>query len=351
MADFASTIAYITHPHYVEHDLPEHPEHAGRIRAVWRRMGESGLLPHLQVHEAVEVTREQIAAVHTEDYIRTLERISAQTAPMMRIDADTYAAPISYEIARLSAGAQTQAVDLLFTGKAEKAITPTRPPGHHAIAPRGMGFCLLANVAIAVRHAQQAYGIERVLIVDFDVHHGNGTEAIFYDDPSVLFVSTHQVPLYPSTGAIDDIGTGRGTGYTLNLPVRVNTGDEQFRQLFREVIWPAAERYRPELVIVSAGFDAHWLDPLAGLRLTNTGFADLCVQLDEMANQLAGGRILFAMEGGYNVDALSYGFVNIANVLLGESVIDPLGAPPPLSGRAEPDVSPIIQAARELHKL
>lgn len=340
-------IAYITHPRYIEHDLAEHPEHAGRIRAVWRYMEESGLLPRLLTPQAIEVARAQIAAVHTEDYIRTLERISEQ-ARMMRLDADTYAAPVSYEIARLSAGAQTLAVDMLFDGRATKAIAASRPPGHHAVAERGMGFCLLSNVAIAARHAQQAWGVERVLIVDFDVHHGNGTEAIFYQDESVFFLSTHQSPLYPGTGALEDTGSGRGEGFTLNLPLPANTGDAGFRAIFEQVVWPVAKRYQPGLIIVSAGFDAHWLDPLAGLQLTSTGFAALCSELNQMAEAVCGGKILFAMEGGYNVDALGTGMANIARVLLGEPPLDPLGAPPP---RAEPDIAPLLQAARALHHL
>jgi acetoin utilization deacetylase AcuC-like enzyme len=339
--------AYITHPRYQEHDLGEHPEHAGRIRAVWQRMYEGGLLDRLVVREAVEATGAQIAAVHTEDYLQTLERVSEQSR-IMRIDADTYALPVSYEIARLSAGAQTLGVDLIFTDEVTRAVCATRPPGHHAIAGRGMGFCLLANVAIAARHAQHAYGVERVLIVDFDVHHGNGTEAIFYDDPSVLFVSTHQAPLYPGTGALEDTGTGAGAGTTLNLPVPANTGDAGLLALFDEVIAPAVERYRPGFIIASAGFDAHWLDPLAGLRVTSTGFAHIAQRLNAMADRSCGGRILYGMEGGYNVDALSYGMSNIARVCLGDAPIDPLGAPPP---RPEPDLTGLIAKARRIHGL
>jgi acetoin utilization deacetylase AcuC-like enzyme len=339
---------YVTHPRYVEHHLAEHPEHAGRIRAVWQRMDESGLLPRLRVMEAVPVTDDQIAAVHTEEYIALLSHISTLER-MVRLDADTYAAPVSVEIAKLSAGALTTAVDVIFSGQAVNGVAACRPPGHHAIAERGMGFCLLSNVAIAARHAQQRYGIERVMVVDYDVHHGNGTEAIFYDDPSVLFISTHQHPLYPGTGAVHDTGTGRGLGYTLNIPLPAGVGDTGYAEVFEQVIWRAARRYQPELILVSAGFDGHWKDPLAGMKLTLAGYAHLTSELKQMADELCGGRILFAMEGGYNLDAISHGMTNIARILIGEAPIDPMGAP--ALPRGETSAAAVIAEVRAVHRL
>lgn len=341
------TPLYVTHPRYPEHDLAEHPEHAGRIRAVWQRMEESGLLPRLQVQEATPVTTAQIAAVHTADHLRVLDVIAGQRH-VLRVDADTYATPASPEIARLSAGAVVDAVDAVMTGAAENAVAACRPPGHHAIAERGMGFCLLANVAIAARHAQRQYGIERVFIVDYDVHHGNGTEAIFYDDPSIYFVSTHQSPLYPGTGMLEDTGANRGEGYTLNIPMPAGVGDRGYAAVFEQVIWPAAQRFKPDLILVSAGFDAHWLDPLAGMRLTTGGYGQISRALKQMADALCGGRIVFAMEGGYNLDAISYGMVNIARVLLGDEPTDPTGPPPTPH---ETDIGGLIATIRALHRL
>lgn len=342
-----TTTAYFTHPRYVEHDLAEHPEHAGRIRAVWKRLETDGLLDRMIVHEAREVTYDQIAAVHTPEYLHVLEQVSQQPH-LLRLDSDTYLGPNSYAVARLSAGAVVGAVDSVLKQEVRHALAACRPPGHHAIRERGMGFCLLANVAIAARHAQRTYGIERVLIVDYDVHHGNGTEAIFYADPSVFFVSTHQSPLYPGTGALEDIGSGAGTGYTLNIPLPPGVSDTGYAAVFERLIWPAARRFKPELILVSAGFDAHWLDPLAGMRLTTSGYAHISRELIRMADELCAGRIIFAMEGGYNLDALSHGMANIARCLLGQEPVDPLGPPPPAP---EPDINGRIDEIRVLHRM
>lgn len=341
------TTVYVTHPRYTEHDLPQHPEHAGRIRAVWRRMNDSGLLARLLSREAETISPELILSVHTPEHLTLLEKIS--TLPRtVRIDADTYACPNSYEIARLSAGAAVLAVNSVVQGKAANGLVVARPPGHHAEPDRAMGFCLLNNVAIAARHAQQAFGIERILIVDYDVHHGNGTEVVFYDDPSVLFISTHQYPLYPGTGALTDTGSGKGEGYTINLPLPANTGDSGYATVFEQIVAPAAERFKPELILVSAGYDAHWLDPLAGMRLSLTGYAHLSRELVRMAEQYCSGKIIFVMEGGYNLDALSYGSCNIARVLLGDEIEDPLGLPD--DGR-EPDITALLEQVRRLHRL
>ncbi len=342
------TTVYTTHPRYTEHDLPQHPEHAGRIRSVWRRLSDSGLLARLLAREAEAISSELILSVHTPEHLALLEKIA--TLPRTaRIDADTYACPSSNEIARLSAGAAVMAVDSVMTGEAANGLVAARPPGHHAEPDRAMGFCLLNNIAIAARHAQKAFGVERVLIVDYDVHHGNGTEAIFYDDPSVLFVSTHQYPLYPGTGAVTDTGAGAGQGYTINIPLAAGVGDAGYAAVFEQVVAPAAERFKPQLILVSAGFDAHWLDPLAGMRLSLGGYAHLSRELTRLANQLCEGRIIFVMEGGYNLDALSEGMVNLARALLGEDTHDPLGLPD--DGAVEPQISTLLGRIRQLHRL
>jgi acetoin utilization deacetylase AcuC-like enzyme len=265
------------------------------------------------------------------------------------LDANTYAGPGALEIARLSAGGAVDAVDAVCAGTVDNGLAAVRPPGHHAIADYGLGFCLLGNIAIAARHAQQKYGIERVLIVDYDVHHGNGTEAMFYDDPSILFISTHQYPLYPGTGAVTDVGTGAGVGYTINVPLPAYCGDANYTRIFDEIVWKAAERFQPQLVLVSAGLDAHWTDPLAGMKLTLNGYAHLSSELMRMADQYCSGKIVFVMEGGYDLDGLSHGISNIARLLLGDAPTDPLGLPP--NPRAEPDISHLLARIKSLHNL
>lgn len=342
------TTIYTTHPRYVEHDYPGHPEHAGRIRAVWQRLDENGLSARMNKVEAQPVTDAQILSVHTKDYLELLKQLNLLDTTRL-LDLNTYAGPDVLDIARLSAGGVVDAVDAVMRGAANNGLAAVRPPGHHAIADYGLGFCILGNIAIGARHAQQNYGIERVLIVDYDVHHGNGTEAMFYDDPSILFISTHQYPLYPGTGALTDIGTGAGTGYTINLPLPAYCGDANYARIFDEIVWKAAERFQPQLVLVSAGFDAHWTDPLASMKLTLDGYAHLSSELIRMAERYCEGKIVFVMEGGYDLDGLSYGMANLARLLLGEAPVDPLGAPP--NPRPEPDISGLLSTVKRLHGL
>lgn len=342
------TTAYVTHPRFSEHHLPEHPEHAGRIRAVWRRLGETGLAARMHALDVQPVTDEQILAVHSRGYLDVLQRIGS-LGRTVRLDADTYANPTSYEVACLAAGAVCTAADAVLRGDAANSLAVVRPPGHHAMPDHGMGFCLLGNIAIAAADARRRHQVERILIVDFDVHHGNGTEAMFYDDPSVLFVSTHQYPLYPGTGALEDIGAGAGQGYTANIPIPGGHGDASYAAIFEQVVWPLADRFQPQLILASAGFDAHWADPLAGIRLSLNGYALLCSELLRMADQYCGGKIVFVMEGGYNLEALSGGVCNLARLLLGDAPEDSLG--PAASARPPSEIQPLIADLRRLHRL
>jgi acetoin utilization deacetylase AcuC-like enzyme len=341
------TTAYVTHSRYPEHDLPHHPEHAGRIRAVWKALDEAGLSARMNALTPEYATREMLEAVHTPEYLDQIDKIAGADR-MILLDADTYLGGTSHEVALLSAGGVVRAVDEVLSGRANNAIAAVRPPGHHAMPGYAMGFCLYGNIAIAARHAQRAYGLKRVLIMDFDVHHGNGTEAMFYDDPSVLFISTHQHLLYPGTGMLNDTGTGAGEGYTINVPLPAGTGDQGFAAVFEQIIWKATERFQPELLLISAGYDAHLSDPLAQIRLTLRGYDHIQRELIRMAEKFCGGKIVFVMEGGYNLDALSFGWTNIARALLGDSdAVDPLGA----NTRAEPDISDLIAQIKTLHNL
>ena len=343
------TTVYTTHARYDEHDFPGHPEHAGRIRAVWNYLAEAGITAQLQAVTAQPVSTELITTVHTHDYLGILQRIAASNQRHVRLDADTYASSTSYEIARLAAGGVVDAVDAVLSGQADNGLAAVRPPGHHAMPDHGMGFCLLGNIAIAARHAQKVYNIERVLIVDYDVHHGNGTQAMFYNDPSVMFISTHQSPFYPMTGWLEETGQSAGKGCTLNIPLNAGHGDACYAAIYQEIIWPAAERFQPQLILVSAGFDAHWDDPLAGMRLSLTGYTHITRELIQMARQFCDGKIVFVMEGGYNLDILSRGMANIAYALLGsDKVDDPFGA---VQERSEAEYQALIAQIKRLHKL
>lgn len=344
------TTVYVTHPRFTEHDLPGHPEHAGRIRSVWAKMVTSGLIQRVTSLDSHPVEEEWVFAVHTPEYIELLHWINDTHQQHIHLDADTYAGPTAYEVARLAAGGVVTAVDEVLSRRAQNGLAAIRPPGHHAMPSHGMGFCILGNVPIATRYAQKTYGIKRVMIVDYDVHHGNGTEAMFYDDPSVLFISTHQSPFYPGTGAVTDIGHGEGKGFTVNIPLAAGHGDRSYATLYEHILWPAAERFKPQLIFVSAGFDSHWIDPIAGMRLSLTGYAHLTRELIRMAHQFCGGKIIFVMEGGYNLEALSNGIVNIVHALLGEDTVsDPLG--PPRNDQPEPNIAPLLAKLKEIHNL
>jgi acetoin utilization deacetylase AcuC-like enzyme len=340
------TTAYVTHRRYADHTLHGHPENAGRLHAIWHRLEEARVLQDLTALEPVEATQSQIEAVHQRSYLDMLEEPRTHTA--MLDHSDTYLLPDSYAIARLAAGGVIRAVDAVLHGEVNNGLALIRPPGHHATPQWGMGFCILSNAAIAARYAQSAFGLERIMIADYDVHHGNGTQDIFYDDPDVLFVSTHQYPFYPGTGALDETGIGAGEGYTINLPLSAGIGDAGYAQLYEEIMWPAARRFKPQLIVVSAGFDAHWADPLAMMGLTLSGYAHLSRELVAMAGELCQGRIVFVLEGGYNFDVLGNGILNACYALLGrDEIADPLGS----QQHDEPSVERLLSAAKQIHHL
>jgi acetoin utilization deacetylase AcuC-like enzyme len=341
------TTVYVTHPRYIEHEMPGHPEHPGRIQAIWQELDASGLAARMKCVAPDMVDDEQILAVHTPQYLDILKEISQRTSGVL-FDSDTYAFPESPDIARLSAGGVVRAVDEVLSGEADNGLAVVRPPGHHALPQRGMGFCLLGNIAIAAHHALNVHGLDRVLIVDYDVHHGNGTQDMFYDDNRVLYISTHQSPYYPGSGSIEEIGTGSGRGFTVNIPLPAGCGDQNYARVYEEIVWPVAGRFDPQLILVSAGFDVHWVDPLASMALSLAGYAHLNRQLMQMAEQLCGGRIVFVTEGGYDLDALAHGVRNIAHALLRDDEFsDPLGT----KTAREPNIDSLIQRLRDTHNI
>ena len=341
------TTAYASDASFTEHDFPRHPEHAGRIKAVWAELASSGLDEQMLRVAALPATDQQIRAVHSAAHLQGLRAISQQPKRVF-IDPDTYALPASLGIARRAAGAVIQVIDAIAGGKAVNGMAVVRPPGHHATASHPMGFCLLNSIAIAARHAQKQQQLEKVLILDYDVHHGNGTQDIFYADPSVLFISIHQSPFYPGSGGIDEIGAGAGRGSTLNIPIPGGCGDDAYALLFAELVQPAIAAFEPDLMLVSAGFDAHWADPLAQMQLSLAGYDALARASIQMAQAVCDGRIVFVMEGGYDLPALAHGWRNIAGALLGsDELSDPYGAAP--QPRPAGELRPLIRRLRRLH--
>ncbi|MBM4139537.1 MAG: histone deacetylase [Nitrospira sp.] len=295
----------VYHPAYLEHDMGVgHPESPNRLRAIMQQLEQSGTMARLTRIEPRKAEDEWITLVHTPSYVASLKR-HAPTSGRVSLDPDTFMSPASLDAAYLAAGGALAGVDAIMAGQVDHVFCAVRPPGHHAEAGRAMGFCLFNNVAIAAHYAQKKYGLSRILIVDWDVHHGNGTQHSFEDDPSVLFFSTHQYPHYPGTGRADERGRGPGEGYTINVPMKAGEGDDEYRAIFYKVLVPAADAFKPEFVIVSAGFDAHKDDPLASMELTEVGYADLTGILAGIATRHAEGRILSSLEGGYNLTALA----------------------------------------------
>jgi acetoin utilization deacetylase AcuC-like enzyme len=341
------TVLLITDERFDQHDMPGHPEHAGRLQAVRQQLVADDLLERTLTEKAQPVDLDLVRSVHVPEYVAQLER-TAHTTASQWLDADTYATPRSFEVALLAAGAATLAVGGVLKGTADRAIALVRPPGHHATRARAMGFCLINNIAVAARFAQQVHRVERIAIVDYDVHHGNGTQDIFYEDSSVLYISTHQSPLYPGTGSLYEMGRAGGEGCTLNIPLPPGVGDEGYERVFERVILPALQRFAPELILASVGFDAHWADPLANMTLSLQGYHRLCQLLIESARDCCKGRIVFVMEGGYHLGALSHGWANIVRATLGDADFsDPLG-PAPAPSR---DVSRLIEQVRHTHGL
>ncbi len=340
------TTAYVTDTRFAAHNLPGHVENAERLRAIHQLLNERGLPDRMLRLTPEPANRAQLLMAHADDYLGLLAWTETQKG--LQLGPDTYVLPQSFEIARLSAGSAIKGVDAVLSGQADNALVCARPPGHHATPAMGMGFCLLDNIAIAARHAQNAYGLKRVMIVDYDVHHGNGTQDIFYADPSVMFLSTHQYPWYPGTGAVDEVGEGEGVGATVNVPLPAGVGDEGYGQVYQQIVWPVVRRFEPQLMMVSAGFDAHWADPLCQMKLTLKGYDLLTRELMAMADAFCSGRIVFVLEGGYNLTSLSHGVLNVAHALLGDSdLVDPLG---PAKG-AEPGIASLIGQIKRIHKL
>lgn len=337
-------------PLYLEHETGEHPENAGRLRPVVALLRQEGLWDALTHLAPTPATLEALHAVHDPGYERFLKQVSESGGGWLT--ADTVMGPRSYDVARLGAGAAVRAVEAVMAGEVASAFSLSRPPGHHARPAAGMGFCLFNSAAVAARDAVRRLGVSRVLLLDFDVHHGNGTQEIFYDDPAVFYVSLHQWPAYPGTGALEERGEGAGLGRTANLPLPGGLGDAPYLDAFDTLLAPLVRRFQPELILVSAGYDAHWTNgrylSSIEMNVTVNGFAGMVSRLRAWAAELCGGRIAFVLEGGYDPDALAASVLATLRVLREEPHVDPF---PPPSLPDTPDLSGLWGRFRDVHGL
>ena len=299
------------------HDTGGHVENPRRLAAIEAELTRLDLLTGRPEVAFEPAPLEALVRVHDPRYLEIVADVAAQGGAWL--DGDTVVLPDSWDVARLAAGAALAATDAVLDNRVSRAFCLVRPPGHHATPTRGMGFCLVNNVAVAAAHALSR-GLERVAIVDWDVHHGNGTQDAFYATDRVFFCSLHQSPLYPGTGMADEGGEGKGEGYTLNLPLRPGGDDHTYRRVFAEQVEPALRVYRPELILVSAGFDAHARDPLANMRLSEAGFAWLASRILALATELCAGRFVALLEGGYDLDALAASVAATIRAFDGETV-------------------------------
>jgi acetoin utilization deacetylase AcuC-like enzyme len=289
---------------YLQHSAGSyHPESPERLAAVYAMLSQPSMAPKFVQIAPREATHKEIETIHSPSYVEYIASTDGQDN--VYLDPDTATSPESYRIAKLAVGGLCNAIDAVMDKKVDNAFAFVRPPGHHAEKGSAAGFCIFNNVAIGAMHAINKYSLKKILIVDWDLHHGNGTQHSFYEDPRILYFSTHQYPYYPGTGSLQEIGRGKGEGYTINVPLSVGAGDASFVKIFRKILQPVALEFKPELVLLSAGFDTYYQDPLGGMRVTPVGFAALTRILLKIAESCCQGRFVAVLEGGYHIAGLT----------------------------------------------
>jgi acetoin utilization deacetylase AcuC-like enzyme len=306
-------------PLYLEHDTGYgHPERAERLEATLQILRKSGLSEKVQIVAPRDATIEEIQLVHPKGYIEKVKSVAESGGGYL--DMDTPVSPKSYQAALRSAGASLEGLERIFAGEIDNAFCLQRPPGHHATATQGMGFCLFNNNAVASRFAMENLGVERVFILDWDAHHGNGIQDIFYDDNKVLYVSLHQYPHYPGSGSYHEVGSGAGEGYTVNFPLPPRSGEDVYLTAFDQVILPIARQYDPQLVLISAGYDGHYSDPLCSMNLSASTYSEMAIRLKGLAEETCGGKMLASLEGGYDLLGIAASMTNTIAVLADEDI-------------------------------
>ncbi len=301
---------------YLDHDMGAyHPESPERLRYIYQMIEAEGFSQSCEQISSREATGEEIGMVHDGPYI---ERVASTEGRSVQLDPDTATSPKSYLAAKLAVGGVINCVEEVLAGKINNAFALVRPPGHHAERDRAMGFCLFNNIAIGARWALEEGSRERILIVDWDLHHGNGTQHTFYSDPQILYFSTHQFPYYPGSGGLDETGTGEGEGFTVNVPLPVGQGDAEYQTIFKQLLKPIALEFKPEMVLISAGFDIYYGDPLGGMKVTPEGFSELTRILMEIADECCGGKVVISLEGGYDLEGLRDSVRMVLKALRGE---------------------------------
>ncbi len=323
---------------------PYHPESHRRLEAVYAMLTERGMAERFQHVAARQAAWEELLLVHAPEYVDLV----ASTAGLEHcsLDPDTSTSAGSYEAALLAAGGLNQAIAEVISGELQNAFALVRPPGHHAEGHRAMGFCLFNNVAIGAKYAQRFHDLKRILIVDWDVHHGNGTQHTFEEDASVLYFSTHRYPYYPGSGALEQVGRAEGTGYTINVPLAPGQDDTVYVGIFERILRPVALEFAPELILVSAGFDIHFDDPLGGMDITPEGFAALTRSILDTAETCCGGKVVLTLEGGYDLNGLTASIRAVLNELSGRTRTDPAGL---LSRAPRGDLEPLMQRVIHVH--
>ncbi len=330
---------------YLQHITGDyHPESHHRLEVVYRMLEDEDMQDTFRVLSPRPATREELQLNHSSNYIDQVAATSGRS--FCSLDPDTTTSPKSWEAARMAAGGVLVAVDRVMEGEIENAFALVRPPGHHAESNKGMGFCIFNNIAIAAHYARQKHLLERILIIDWDLHHGNGTQNAFYEDPQVLYFSTHQYPYYPGSGSVDEDGQGKGKGFTVNVPLPGGQGDQDFEAIFKEILKPIATQFKPQLILVSAGYDIYSQDPLGAMDVTPEGFATLTSLIMDMARSSCQGRVVITLEGGYHLDGLRDSVKATIKELRGDSILK--GSKK--EGKESNGTKKIIEKVKGLHK-